>query len=57
MTKKELLQEYLEEEKQKVHDASADFDHEIPKKGCEHKYEEAVLKVSLLEDMISEIES
>ena len=56
MTKLELLKKYLEEEKQKVHDASADFDHEIPKKGKEQEYEDAVLGMSLLEEIIKDLE-
>lgn len=56
MTKKELLQEYLEKERQAVFEFSADYAHKTPKKGCENEHEEAVLKVSLLEDMISEME-
>lgn len=56
MTKKELLQEYLEKEKQAVFEYSADYKLKTAKKGFEHEHEEAVLKVSLLEDMISEME-
>ena len=56
MTKKELLQRYLEKERQAVFEFSADYAHKTAKKGCENEHEEAVLKVSLLEDMISEME-
>ena len=56
MDRKDLLQEYLEKERQAVFEFSADYAHKTAKKGCEHEHEKAVLKVSLLEDMISEME-
>lgn len=56
MKKKELLQKYLEKEKQAVFEYSADYAHKTAKKGFESEHEEAVLRVSLLEDMISEME-
>lgn len=54
MTKKELLQEYLEKERQAVFEYSADYRFKTAKKGFEQLHEEAVLKVSLLEEMICE---
>ena len=55
MTKKELLQTYLEEEKQTVFECSADYQHKTAKKGFEQQHEEAVIRVSLLEEMIDEV--
>jgi hypothetical protein len=52
MTKAELLQMYLEKEKQTVFELSADYQHKTAKKGFEQEHEDAVVRVSLLEEML-----
>ena len=56
MTKIELLKKYLEKEKQRLFETSADYKMQNPKKGCEQDHEEATIAISLLEDMIAEAE-
>lgn len=56
MTKIELLKKYLEKERQRLFDTSADYKLQIPKKGFEQDHEEASISISLLEDMIAEAE-
>ena len=55
MYRKELLEMYLEQERQTVFEYSADYRHKTAKKGFEQAHEEAVLRVSLLEEMLSEV--
>ena len=50
-----LLEMYLEKERQAVFEYSADYRHKTAKKGFEQEHEEAVLRVSLLEEMLSEV--
>lgn len=56
MTKIELLKKYLEKEKQRLFETSADYKMQNPKKGFEQDHEEASIAISLLEDMIAEAE-
>lgn len=56
MTKIELLKKYLEKERQRLFDTSADYKLQNPKKGFEQDHEEASIAISLLEDMIAEAE-
>lgn len=56
MTKIELLKKYLEKERQRLFDTSADYKLQNPKKGFEQDHEEASISISLLEDMIAEAE-
>lgn len=56
MTKIELLKKYLEKEKQRLFETSADYKLQNPKKGFEQDHEEATIAISLLEDMIAEAE-
>lgn len=57
MTRKELLQKYLRQEKQTVFECSADYEHKTPKKGFEQQHEEANIAVDMLEEMITEEEA
>ena len=56
MKKAELLQMYLEKERQAVFELSADYQHKTAKKGFEQEHEAAVIRVSLLEEMLEAAE-
>ncbi|MGN0136541.1 hypothetical protein [Anaerotignum sp.] len=57
MTRKELLQTFLREKKQRVFECSADYEHKTAKKGFEQQHEEATIAVDMLEEMIAEEEA
>lgn len=54
MKRTELLQKYLRQERQTIHECSADYEHKIPKKGFEQQHEEATISADLLQEMIAE---
>lgn len=49
MKRTELLQKYLRQERQTIHECSADYEHKIPKKGFEQQHEEATISADLLQ--------
>ena len=57
MGRKELLQKYLEEERQRLFETSADYKLRNPKNGFEQDHEEATIAISLLEEMIADEEA
>lgn len=50
----ELLERLLREAKNRIHDTSSDFEHQIPKKGCEREFETAWLDTNEIECLIRE---
>ena len=54
MTRIELLKKYLEKERQRLFETSADYKLQNPKKGFEQDHEEATIAISLLEEMITD---
>lgn len=57
MTRIELLRKYLEKERQRLFETSADYKLKNPKKGFEQDHEEATIAISLLEELIAEEEA
>lgn len=57
MTRIELLKKYLENEKQRLFETSADYKLQNPKKGFEQDHEEASIAIILLEELIAEEEA
>lgn len=56
MERRELLHLYLEREKQLIFEYSADYQFKTAKKGFEQEHEEAVLRASILQEMLDEID-
>lgn len=56
MDRRELLHLYLEKERQLIFECSADYRFETAKKGFEQEHEAAVLRASILHEMLDEIE-
>lgn len=56
MERRELLYLYLERERQMIFECSADYRFETAKKGFEQEHEAAVLRASILQEMLGEIE-
>ena len=54
MTRIELLKKYLEKERQRLFETSADYKLQNPKKGFEQDHEESTIAISLLEEAIAE---
>lgn len=55
MTTKEMLSEYLEQERNNVFAYSANYLMNMAKKGYEQEFAEALERVSLLEDLIRNV--
>lgn len=56
MTRKELLQSYYDNEMNVVFSLSNDYLMNTPRRGCEEEWKMAKEKVSILDEMIKEME-
>lgn len=57
MERRDLLLKYLRQERQTIHETSADYEHKTPRKGFEHQHEEASISADLLLEMIAEMDA
>ena len=57
MKRKDLLLKYLRQERQIIHETSADYEHKTPRKGFEQQHEEASISADMLLEMIAELEA
>lgn len=55
MTELELLNEYLEQELNKIHSYSEDYRMNTPKRGYEREFEDAEIKVYLLREIMKKM--
>lgn len=49
----EMLTEYLEKERQIIHNCAADYNHTTARKGMEQEFEQALIKAEMLEKAIA----
>jgi hypothetical protein len=56
MTWGEMLQEYLERERQVIHNCSADYHHTTARKGMEQEFEAALIKAEMLESALKKLD-
>ena len=55
MTIKELIEEYLEQERQNVFLCASDYRMNSPKRGCERHFHEAQQRAELLEELLGQL--
>ena len=57
MDRRDLLLKYLRQERQIIHETSADYEHKNPRKGFEQQHEEASISADMLLEMIAELDA